>query len=143
LVGKENAARQLMAVFALVELELHRAGHGGLAVLDQQDTLTAVNIARVQKLVLQKDFHRDGWCCMHCHYLGASPTPFPCPFCGGQTTATELGEGMVQAVLQTDGEVEVIVPDERLAAYDGVGALLRYRISEAEGGSALWSCSAG
>jgi hypothetical protein len=50
---------------------------------------------------------------------------------------------MVQAVLQTDGEVEVIVPDERLAAYDGVGALLRYRISEAEGGSALWSCSAG
>jgi hypothetical protein len=36
---------------------------------------------------------------------------------------------MVQAVLQTDGEIEVIVPDERLAAYDGVGALLRYRIS--------------
>jgi peptide chain release factor subunit 1 len=114
---------------ATVQVLLDRAGHGGLAVLGQHDTLTAVNTAQVQKLVLQEDFRRDGWCCTHCHYIGAGPTPSPCPVCGDQTTATELGEGMVQGVLQTDGEVEVIVPDERLAAYDGVGALLRYRIS--------------
>ena len=114
---------------ATVQVLLDRAGHGGLAVLGQHDTLTAVNTARVQKLVLQKDFRRDGWGCTHCHYIGAGSTPSPCPVCGGQTTATELGEGMVQAVLQTEGEVEMIVPDARLAAYDGVGALLRYRIS--------------
>jgi peptide subunit release factor 1 (eRF1) len=114
---------------ATVQVLLDRVGHGGLAVLGQQDTLTAVNTARVQKLVLQEDFRSDGWCCTHCHYIGDGPTPSQCPVCGGQTTATELGEGMVQAVLQTDGVVQVIVPDERLAAYDGVGALLRYRIS--------------
>jgi peptide chain release factor subunit 1 len=114
---------------ATVQLLLDRAGHGGLAVLGQQDTLAAVNTARVQKLVLQKDFHSDGWCCTHCHYLGEGVTPAQCSVCGGQTTATELGEAMVQAVLQTDGVVEVIVPDERLTAYDGVGALLRYKIS--------------
>ena len=34
---------------------------------------------------------------------------------------------MVQAVLQTDGLVELIAPDPRLAASEGVGALLRYR----------------
>jgi tRNA-splicing ligase RtcB len=32
---------------------------------------------------------------------------------------------MVQAVLQTDGVVEVIVPDERLAAYDGTEKLVQ------------------
>jgi hypothetical protein len=39
----------------------------------------------------------------------------------------ELGEAMVQAVLQADGLVELIAPDPRLAAYEGIGALLRYQ----------------
>jgi hypothetical protein len=34
---------------------------------------------------------------------------------------------MVNAVLQTDGFVEMVAPDDRLTAYDGVGALLRYK----------------
>jgi hypothetical protein len=34
---------------------------------------------------------------------------------------------MVQAVFQADGLVELVAPDPRLAAYEGVGALLRYR----------------
>jgi hypothetical protein len=34
---------------------------------------------------------------------------------------------MVQAVLQADGTVELIAAEPRLAAYEGVGALLRYR----------------
>jgi peptide chain release factor subunit 1 len=114
---------------ATVQVLLDRAGQGGLAVLGQQDTLAAVNTARVQKLVLHKDFRSDGWCCTHCHSIGEGPTPAQCPVCSGQATATELGEGMVQAVLQADGAVEVIEPDGRLAAYEGVGALLRYKIS--------------
>jgi hypothetical protein len=39
----------------------------------------------------------------------------------------ELREALVSGVLQTDGVVEVIAPDDRLAAYEGVGALLRYK----------------
>jgi hypothetical protein len=61
--------------------------------------------------------------CMDGTSREAEPRP---AISGGQVTATELGEVMVQAVLQTDGLVELIVPDARLAAYDGVGALLRY-----------------
>jgi hypothetical protein len=41
--------------------------------------------------------------------------------------AVDVGEALVSGVLQTDGGVEVIAPDARLMAYEGVGALLRYK----------------
>jgi len=47
--------------------------------------------------------------------------------CGGEVTTVELGEAMIQAVLQADGLVELIALDSRLTAYEGIGALLRYR----------------
>jgi len=112
---------------ATVQLLVNRAGHGGLAVLGQQETLAAVNTARVHKLVLQKDFCSDGWRCLDCGQIGEGTTPPQCALCGGRATATELGEAMVNAVLQTDGFVEMVAPDDRLTAYDGVGALLRYK----------------
>jgi peptide subunit release factor 1 (eRF1) len=111
---------------ATVQLLLNRAGHGGLGVLGQQETLAAVNTARVHQLVLEKDFHSDGWRCRTCGALTAEP-PRQCPMCGGPLTTVELGEAMVQAVLQADGFIELIAPDPRLAAYEGVGALLRYK----------------
>ena len=111
---------------ATVQLLVNRAGHGGLGVLDQQETLAAVNTARVHQLVLERDFHRDGWRCLTCDALTAE-THLQCPMCGGTLTTVELGEAMVQAVLQADGFVEMIAPDSRLAAYEGVGALLRYK----------------
>jgi len=111
---------------ATVQLLVNRAGHGGLAVLGQQETLAAVNTARVHQLVLVRDFHQVGWRCLTCGALTAE-THLQCLMCGGTLTTVELGEAMVQAVLQADGGVELIAPDPRLAAYEGVGALLRYR----------------
>lgn len=111
---------------ATVQLLVNRAGHGGLAVLGQQETLAAVNTARVQHLVLASDFHQDGGRCLTCGALTAD-TPPQCSICGGLLTAVELGEAMVQAVLQADGFVEQIAPDPRLTAYEGVGALVRYK----------------
>ena len=112
---------------AIVQLLVNRAGQGGLAVLGQQETLAAVNTARVHKLVLQKNFCSDGWHCLDCGHIGEGTTPPLCTLCGGKAAATELGEALVHAVLQTDGFVEMVTADDRLAAYDGVGALLRYR----------------
>jgi peptide chain release factor subunit 1 len=111
---------------ATVQLLVNRAGHGGLAVLGQQATLAAVNTARVHKLVLQQDFRSQGWRCRTCGALAAE-THLQCVLCGGEVTTIELGEAMVQAVLQADGAVELIAPDPRLAPYEGVGALLRYQ----------------
>jgi peptide subunit release factor 1 (eRF1) len=111
---------------ATVQLLVHRAGHGGLAVLGLQATLDAVNTARVHKLVMQQDFRRPGWRCRSCGALAAA-THLACVQCGSEGTTVELGEAMVQAVLQADGLVELIAPDPRLADYEGVGALLRYQ----------------
>jgi peptide subunit release factor 1 (eRF1) len=111
---------------ATVQLLVNRAGHGGLAVLGPQATLAAVNTARVHKLVMHRDYRSPGWRCLTCGALAAE-THLQCVLCGGQLTTAELGEAMVQAVLQADGFVELIAPDDRLAAYEGVGALLRYQ----------------
>ena len=54
-------------------------------------------------------------------------THLQCVTCGGQLTTEALGEAIVQTVLQADGFVELITPDVRLAPYEGVGALLRYK----------------
>lgn len=112
---------------ATVQLLLNRAAHGGLAVLGQQETLAAVNTARVHQLVLNRDFRSDGWRCLDCSYLGEGATPARCTVCGGTTSTTELGEAMVNAVLQTDGFIEMVAPDDRLTPYEGLGALLRYK----------------
>jgi hypothetical protein len=56
---------------SIVQLLVHRAGHGGLAVLGLQATLEAVNTARVHKLAMHHDFHRLGWRCRTCGALAA------------------------------------------------------------------------
>lgn len=111
---------------AVVDLVVNRAGYGGLAVLGLQATIDAVNTARVHTLVMQRDWHRPGWRCRTCGALAAE-THLQCQQCGGEVTTVELGEAMIQAVFQADGGVELIAPDRRLAAYEGVGALLRYQ----------------
>jgi peptide chain release factor subunit 1 len=111
---------------ASVQLLLNRAGHGGLAVVGVQETLAAVNTGRVHQLVMQRDFQAQGWRCLHGEHLGEGMLP-QCPVCAGQVTPVELGEAMVSGVLRTDGFVELIEPDAHLAAYEGIGALLRYK----------------
>jgi peptide chain release factor subunit 1 len=111
---------------ATVQLLVNRAGHGGLAVLGLQATVEAVNTACVHKLVMQRDLNSPGWRCRTCGAL-ARETHLACVLCGGEVSTVELGEALGQAVLQVDGLVELIAPDPRLAAYEGIGALLRYQ----------------
>jgi peptide chain release factor subunit 1 len=94
-----------------VRLLLNRAGQGGLAVVGVQETLAAVNTGRVHKLIVHRNFHQPGWYCLDC----------------GTLATVDLGEAVVNGVLRADGDVEVIEPDTRLASYEGVGALLRYK----------------
>jgi peptide subunit release factor 1 (eRF1) len=111
---------------ANVRLLLHRAGQGGLAVVGMQETLAAVNTGRVHRLIMHRDVRRPGWRCLDCGVLGEASVP-QCTVCGGTVTDVELGEELVRGVLRTDGQVDVIEPDARLASYEGVGALLRYK----------------
>ena len=109
-----------------VQLLLQRAGHGGLAVVGMQETLAAANTGRVHKLIMHHDLQQHGWRCLDCGCLGETRLQ-QCPVCGGKVAAVALGEAMVSRVLQTDSFVELIAPDPRLATYEGVGALLRYK----------------
>ena len=109
-----------------MERLLSRAAEGGLATVGPQETLAAVNTGRVHQLILQRDFQGCGGHCLHCGSL-SQEIPLQCAVCGGEVRAVELGEAMVSGVLQTDGFVELIEPDAHLAAYEGVGAFLRYK----------------
>lgn len=111
---------------AAVERLLNRAASGGLAVVGMQQTLAAVNQGRVHQLIMHRDLHQTGWRCGDCNSIGED-TPSQCPACGSEVTAIDLGEAMVDGVLRLDGFVELIEPHPRLAAYEGVGALLRYK----------------
>jgi peptide chain release factor subunit 1 len=111
---------------ASVQRVVERAGHGGLAVLGVQETLAAVTTARVHTLVMHRDVRVHGWRCLACGHLMAE-THLQCMVCCGAVTTVELGEAMIHAVLQADGFVELVEPNPRLAAYEGVGAILRYR----------------
>lgn len=109
-----------------VNLLLNRAGQGGLAVLGIQETVAALNSGRIHKLIMHRDFQADGWSCQNCGTIGETDQT-QCPMCRTQVDAVALREEMVNGVLRADGFVELIDPYQALAAYEGIGALLRYK----------------
>jgi peptide subunit release factor 1 (eRF1) len=104
---------------------LYRAGHGGLAAVGIQETLDAANAGRMHLLIMHRDLTYPGWHCPGCGHLGAEEAPV-CPVCGHTTAAVELGEALLSRALQTDASVELIEPEPRLTAFDGIGVFLRY-----------------
>jgi hypothetical protein len=89
--------------------------------------LVAVNAGLVHKLVMHSDFHRRGWRCQECGYIGGTTEVSPqCTACNGAVMPVELGEAMVTEVLRHGGLFEPVTPDVHLAAHDGIGALLRH-----------------
>jgi Bacterial archaeo-eukaryotic release factor family 10 len=110
-----------------VDLLFDSAPRGGLGVLGLADTLVAVNTGLVHKLVMHSDFHGRGWRCQECGYIGnATEVSRQCTACNGDVMPVELGEAMVSEVLRHGGLFEPVTPDVRLAAHNGVGALLRH-----------------
>jgi peptide chain release factor subunit 1 len=111
---------------AHLQLLLSRAGQGGLAVVGLQETLAAANTGRMHQLIMHRDLHIAGWRCHDCGALGEGRM-ITCGVCQGQVDGVDLGDAMVNKVLQADGFIELIEPEPQLASYDGVGALLRYK----------------
>jgi hypothetical protein len=110
---------------AEVDEVLTEAAKGGRAVSGLAPTLDAVSRGAIHRLYLLKRFREVGMACRHC---GALRTDFAvaCVLCGQATTAVELGEAMVERVLQSGGSVETITGHGGLADRGGVAARLRY-----------------
>ncbi len=101
-------------------------GSGGRGVGGPQDTLTALNERRVQKLLLEPAFDRPGARCPTCGMLMLE-SDGRCPADGSETEEIEhLREAAVGAALAQDAEVMVVRHYPDLGPWQGIGALLRF-----------------
>ncbi len=115
----------------LADTVMDRFRAGGLAVAGLGPTIEALNVESVDVLLLHTAFDgQSGWQCSQCRVLGRAPAPRACPFCEEPVPEPiDLREAMVRRAERVGRSVEIVEEHEELAALDGVGATLRYRIS--------------
>jgi peptide subunit release factor 1 (eRF1) len=99
-------------------------GRGG--AIDIDDTLEAIREGRVKTLLIREGFRSPGSRCKSCEYLSAKSLDH-CPFCGGEVEPIpDVVELVVQRVMRSGGEVEVLHRDQEVKGFQQIGALLRY-----------------
>jgi hypothetical protein len=115
----------------LADTVLDRWRAGGLAVAGLDPVIEALNGESVDVLLLHASFDGEaGWQCPQCRVLGRAPAPGACPFCSQPAPeGVDLREAMVRRAERVGRSVEIVEEHEDLAALDGVGATLRYRVS--------------
>ena len=106
---------------------LTEAAKGGPAVAGVDTTLTAVNQAAVRRLYLLDGLREPGRHCTRCGALQRA-TPVDCPLCGGETRLEDLPRAMVDRVIASGGEVEIVEAHEDLRRAGGVAAHLRHSL---------------
>jgi len=108
-----------------VDAVLTEAAKSRQAVAGMEETVEAVNRGAVRRLYVLRGMRAPASDCPGCGAL------FPglaedCRRCGKLVQAVDLGEALVRRVLAAGGTVETVEAHQRLAAVDGVAALLRY-----------------
>jgi len=124
-VQKRMEREQESVMVEGVLAELH---DGGKAVAGFGAVLDAVNQGRVWKLFYAKGLKKTGGECVDCGAFSPNSTG-PCTYCGGEVQRLpESVDRLTQAVMETGGRVEVVdgPAKQKLAANDGIAALLRY-----------------
>ncbi|HET7341890.1 MAG TPA: hypothetical protein VFL90_10530, partial [Methylomirabilota bacterium] len=114
-------------IAAAVDETLVEAAKRGRAVAGLPATLEAVAAGAVRQLFLQRTFTATGAVCGHCGVMQRGQ-PAACPLCGRPPQRVELGEAMVERVLETGGVVDIVDGHAGLAARDGVAARVRYAV---------------
>lgn len=110
----------------LVEDMITLAAKGGGAVTGLEETLSEVNNAKVQLLVIEEGMTEVGYRCKACGHL-TSHSGKVCPVCEGEMVGQhDIVELAVSAVMRAGGEVEVVHHNPRLQQAGQVGAMLRY-----------------
>jgi len=100
------------------------AGRNGRAVAGWAQTLEAASDGRVELLLVQDGANHEGYRCPKCER--GSALPGACPVDGSQLERVEDGVDLaLHRVLAFGGSV-IPIDGDSLAAYEGVGALLRY-----------------
>ncbi len=120
----EKADRQREAL--LVETVVTNAAKGRGGVVNLDETLSAIHEGRVHILMIRDGYRASGSHCKSCGFLSAHLIE-SCPYCGGESEKIpDTVEYAVRQVMQSGGEVEVLLSDQTFGAFDQIGALLRY-----------------
>lgn len=120
--------RDAQALADDVDAAITEAAKGGRAAAGVAATLDAVAKGAVHRLYLLEDFREMGVRCEHCGALAAGFVR-PCPFCGRDTTVTELGETLVERVVASGGRVLTVERHAGLAERGGIVAALRHPLA--------------
>jgi peptide subunit release factor 1 (eRF1) len=125
-----DRARSLLAELARVDAAravdalLTEAAKGGRAVAGVQPTLDAVARGAVHRLYLSKDLTGMARECPRCGALSADAER--CTVCGVPSRDVRLGEALVERVLGSGGDVELVIGHVALERIGGVAARLRW-----------------
>jgi len=109
----------------LVERTVDLAAKGGGAVTGLESTLKAANEGRVQTLLISDGFRKNAYRCKSSGWLTTKPEEI----CGGEDDIEKVYDVvdlLVNQVMRTGGDVEVILATEDLDSVGSVGAILRY-----------------
>ena len=115
------------AVATALDAVLVHAAAGTGAVAGTAATTEAVNRGAVDRLYLLGTYDVTGRVCTACRAIGPDAAIAACAWCGGGTSAVDLGETLVARVLATDGDVASVDLHAALAQAGGVAARLRSR----------------
>jgi peptide subunit release factor 1 (eRF1) len=115
-------AREEAVIRRVVEMR----GNASKVAVGLENVLNALAHGRVQRLLLARDFAREGFSCRACGKLSEAESENGCSLCGEPVSSTDLAEAMVVAAIQRGGEVDEMVDRPELAEMGGVAALLRF-----------------
>ncbi len=126
LAGIEEREREEEARHVRETLET--ALSGGLAAAGPAEVAAAANHGAISLLLVLDGVRIEGWRCPACSWLGNGAAPASCPACGAaKTVPCDLVERIVEKVLASAGDLDVIHESEALAQVGGVAARLRFR----------------
>ncbi len=93
-----------------VQAARDNAASGGAGVVGAEDVLTALQSGQVMTLVMNDDFHGDGWAdyTMPLYGVGAPPSSHPAGGDLANLTAIQLEAEMVRLTVQSDAEIEIV-----------------------------------
>ncbi|PAP80286.1 hypothetical protein B1759_02480, partial [Rubrivirga sp. SAORIC476] len=112
-------------------LAIREQGMGpGLAAFGATSVLEAVQQARAEAILVDREVEIDGTKCRACERV-VHGTPETCQHCGSSDVfRVDLVEAITEQATRTGAEVDFADPFEALAGVGGVAALLRYSLSE-------------
>lgn len=109
----------------LLERLVTSAAKASGAVVGLENTLQAVNEDRVQTLVINEGYRKNAFRCKSTGFL----TTNPAEICSGEDNVEKIYDVVdliVNQVMRSGGDVEVILSTEAMEKAGGIGAILRY-----------------